>query len=100
MQKSKTHDRLSFGELTVPVVIDEPQGYEASHINPADCRAWTESFSIEAVLAARAGVVQSLLQHDHLLRSCSSLIEGDECLITQVSALDISRFRPSASQNG
>jgi glycosyltransferase involved in cell wall biosynthesis len=49
---------LFFGEQTVPAVIDAVERFEASHINPADCRDWAESFSIEAFRAAWAGIVQ------------------------------------------
>jgi glycosyltransferase involved in cell wall biosynthesis len=49
---------LFFGEQTVPAVIDAVERFEASTINPADCSAWAESFSIEAFRAAWAGIVQ------------------------------------------
>jgi hypothetical protein len=32
--RKQTHDRLFFDEQTVPVVIDAPEGYEASDIHP------------------------------------------------------------------
>jgi glycosyltransferase involved in cell wall biosynthesis len=43
---------LFFGEQTVPAVIDAVERFEASTINPADCRTWAENFSIEAFRAA------------------------------------------------
>jgi glycosyltransferase involved in cell wall biosynthesis len=49
---------LFFGEQTVPAVIDAVERFEASHINPADCSAWAENFSIEAFRAAWAGIIQ------------------------------------------
>jgi glycosyltransferase involved in cell wall biosynthesis len=39
---------LFFGEQTVPAVIDAVERFEASHIDPANCRAWAENFSVEA----------------------------------------------------
>lgn len=39
---------LFFGEQTVQAVIDAVERFEASYIDPADCRAWATSFSIEA----------------------------------------------------
>ncbi len=38
---------LFFGEQTVPAMIDAVERFEASYINPADCRAWAEKFGVE-----------------------------------------------------
>jgi glycosyltransferase involved in cell wall biosynthesis len=50
---------LFFAEQTVPAVIDAVERFEASHINPADCRAWAEKFSIEAFRAAWVGIAST-----------------------------------------
>jgi hypothetical protein len=49
---------LFFGEQTVPAVIDAVERFEAATINPADCRAWAENFSLEAFRSAFGGIVQ------------------------------------------
>jgi glycosyltransferase involved in cell wall biosynthesis len=48
---------LFFSKQTVAAVIEAVERFEASRINPADCRAWAEGFSIEAFRTAFDAVV-------------------------------------------
>ncbi len=49
---------LFFDAQTVPAVIDAVERFEACTINPADCRAWAEGFSIEAFQAGLGSIIQ------------------------------------------
>jgi glycosyltransferase involved in cell wall biosynthesis len=60
--RGRAQTGLFFGEQAVPAVIDAVERFEASKIEPADCRAWAENFSIEAFRAAFGGVVQHAAQ--------------------------------------
>jgi glycosyltransferase involved in cell wall biosynthesis len=57
--EGKAPTGLFFGEQTVPAVIDAVERFEASYINPADCRAWAESFSIAVFRDAFSRVVST-----------------------------------------
>jgi glycosyltransferase involved in cell wall biosynthesis len=50
---------LFFGEQTVPAVIDAVERFEETYINPADCRAWAESFGTEAFREAWGSMFKS-----------------------------------------
>jgi glycosyltransferase involved in cell wall biosynthesis len=55
--QGKAPTGLFFDEQTVPAVIDAVERFEMCHINPADCRAWAENFSIEVFRKAFNAVV-------------------------------------------
>ena len=48
---------LFYQEQTVPALIDAVERFEKADIHPADCRAWSENFSIEAFRKAFNAVV-------------------------------------------
>jgi glycosyltransferase involved in cell wall biosynthesis len=50
---------LFFGEQNVPAVIDAVERFEETYVNPADCRAWAESFGIEAFRDALGSMFKS-----------------------------------------
>lgn len=54
---------LFFQEQTVPAIVEAVNRFERARIDPADCRAWAEGFSVEAFRNAWADIV--LLEAEH-----------------------------------
>jgi len=58
-RQGKPATGVFFARQTVPDVVEAVRRFEASDINPADCRAWAETFGVEAFRKAWREIVHT-----------------------------------------